>query len=197
MFVYISNQTRWSTFIFCLNVKSQINLIMEKMSSVCSEVIFKKIFDEHANTIRNFIYYKCGNMDLAEDITQDTFIKLWENCSKVVLGKAKSFIMKIAQNAFINETHRQKVILNHKNELSSELHTQSPEFLLEEKEFLQKLKRSIAELPEKQREVFLLNRIDKKKYWEIAEIVGISQKGVERRMHLALRELRKKVGSNI
>ena len=57
-----------------------------------------------------------------------------------------------------------------------------------------KLKSAIADLPEKQREVFLLSRIDKKKYSEISEIVGISVKAVEKRMSQALVVLRKKIG---
>jgi RNA polymerase sigma-70 factor (ECF subfamily) len=71
---------------------------------------------------------------------------------------------------------------------------ETPEFLLEEKEFLDKLQVAISDLKEGQREVFLLNRIDKKTYKEIAEMLEISVKAVEKRMHLALVQLREKVG---
>ena len=67
-------------------------------------------------------------------------------------------------------------------------------FLLEEKEFMQKLENAIASLSEKQREVFLLNRIDKKTYTEIAVFLDISKKAVEKRMHNALKVLRKEIG---
>src|SRR3970282_20687 len=56
---------------------------------------------------------------------------------------------------------------------------QSPEYLFEEEEFKQKLTKAIASLNEAQREVFLLNRIEGKKYREIAELLNISQKTVE------------------
>jgi len=62
---------------------------------------------------------------------------------------------------------------------------------------LVKLQRSISNLPEKEREVFLLSRKDKKTYREIAEIIGITQKGVERRMHLALLKLKESLGRSI
>ncbi|WP_313779588.1 RNA polymerase sigma factor [Flagellimonas onchidii] len=167
--------------------------------SVCDEEVYKVIFDKHSKVVRNFIYYKCGDMDQAEDIVQDAFIKLWKNCQKVTFKKARSFVLKVAQNAFYNETAHKKVVLkyNASQSFASKVDGQSPEYLLEEKEFMHKLQKSIAELPEKQREVFLLSRKDKKTYREIAEIIGLSQKAVERRMHLALLELRKKIGDII
>ncbi len=167
-------------------------------NSICEEKVFRKVFDNHSEVIRNFIYYKCGDMEQAEDITQDAFVKLWKNCAKVAFEKAKSFVMKVAQNAFYNAVEHKKVVLKYNKEapiFQSDKH--SPEFLMEEKEFMQKLQQSIADLPIKQREVFLLSRKDKKTYKEIAEIVGITQKAVERRMHLALMELRNKIGLNI
>ncbi|PKV53171.1 RNA polymerase sigma-70 factor (ECF subfamily) [Aquimarina sp. MAR_2010_214] len=166
-----------------------------KKKSVCEEKTFKMIFDNHSEVIRNFIYYKCGDMQQAEDITQDAFVKLWKNCSKVIFEKAKSFVMKVAQNAFYNEVNHKKVILKYNQQAAPILiDGQSPEFLIEEKEFMLKLQQSISELPVKQREVFLLSRKDKKTYKEIAEIIGLTQKAVERRMHLALKELHEKLG---
>ncbi|MEK6155086.1 sigma-70 family RNA polymerase sigma factor [Flavobacteriaceae bacterium 3-367] len=171
---------------------------MTQKKSVCDEKTFRLIFDDHSEVIRNFIYYKCGNMQQAEDITQDAFVKLWKNCKKVVFEKAKSFVMKVAQNAFFNEVAHQKVVLNYNQRTASlPSYANSPEFLMEEKEFMARLQQSIASLPVKEREVFLLSRKDKKTYREIAEIIGITQKAVERRMHLALLKLREKIGTAI
>ncbi|MCK8522094.1 sigma-70 family RNA polymerase sigma factor [Aquimarina sp. D1M17] len=170
----------------------------EEQKSVCDEKNFRMIFENHSKVILNFVYYKCGDMQQAEDITQEAFVKLWKNCSKVLFGKAKSFLMKVAQNAFLNEVRHQKVLLKYnKQSFSSIKFDYSPEFLMEEKEFMIKLERCIAELPQKQRVVFLLSRKDNKTYREIAEIIGLSQKAVERRMHLALLELREKLGRSI
>jgi RNA polymerase sigma-70 factor (ECF subfamily) len=169
-----------------------------EQKSVCDEKIFRGLFDVHSETIRNFLYYKCRNVQQAEDLTQDAFLKLWNNCKKVSFEKAKSFVMKVAQNAFFNEVAHDKVILKY-NESKKGLQSfvENPEFLMEEKEFMHKLERCISNLPEKEREVFLLSRKDKKTYREIAEIIGITQKAVERRMHLALVKLREKIGMSI
>ncbi|MAO07183.1 MAG: hypothetical protein CL596_00560 [Alteromonas sp.] len=64
---------------------------------------------------------------------------------------------------------------------------------MEEKQFKEKLQTAIADLTEAQRTAFLMNRIEGKKYVEIAEILGISVKAVEKRMSQALASLRSKI----
>ena len=61
---------------------------------------------------------------------------------------------------------------------------------MEYAEFKNELETAINDLPEGQKEVFLMNRIDKLTYKEIAERLGVSQKAVEKRMHKALLKLK-------
>lgn len=166
---------------------------MGDKKSVCKPEVFESVFNEHAETLRNFMYYKCGDANLAEDFVQESFVKLWKNCAKVVFEKAKSFLFTVANNLFLNDLSHKKVVLKYRSEQTKDYTNENPEFLLEEKEFMTKLQNAIAALPEKQREVFLLNRIDKKKYKEIADILGISVKAVEKRMSLALKTLRNEI----
>lgn len=71
---------------------------------------------------------------------------------------------------------------------------ETPEFLLLEKEFLVKIECAIASLTENQRQVFLLSRIEKKKYKEIAVLLNVSIKTVEKRMHVALKTMKEQIG---
>lgn len=166
-----------------------------KDSSVCEPQIFDKIFAAHANDLRNYLYYKFGNIEVAEDIVQESYLKLWINCAKVSIEKSKSYLFTIASNLFIDEKRHQKVVLKFQEKKTNSFHNESPEFILEEKEFMLKLQNTLANLPSKQREVFLLNRIDKKKYAEIAEMLEISVKAVEKRMQNALLIIRKEIGN--
>ena len=160
---------------------------------MCDEKTYEWFFKTHSQVFRNYIYYKCGDIQQAEDIVQDTFIKLWKNCAKVALEKAKSYMFTLANNAFLNQVAHKKVVLEYQKTVVNQQSNESPEFVLEEKEFMAKLNKAIADLPEKQRVVFLLSRIDKKKYREISELLGISVKAVEKRMSQALEALRKKI----
>ncbi len=164
---------------------------MEKSSkSVCDRPVFTELFESHAEAVRNFIYYKCGDKEQAEDVMQEAFIKMWHHCKKVIFEKAKGFLCTVANNLFLNQVARQKVRLEYTKLPHSNKNIESPDFVMEEKEFMNKLQDAIAELPDGQREVFLLNRIDKKTYTEIAEMLDISVKAVEKRMHNALKKMR-------
>ena len=163
--------------------------------SVCEEKTYKLLFDTYSKTLFNFIYYKCGDTNHAEDVVQEAFIKLWNNCSNVIFEKAKSFLFTVARNFFLNDVAHQKIVLQHKSTLGPDRTDETPEYLLEGKEFMTKLEKAIADLPEKQREVFLLSRIDKKKYSEISEMLDITVKAVEKRMSQALTILREQLGN--
>jgi RNA polymerase sigma-70 factor (family 1) len=164
------------------------------LKNVCHEKVFESIFNTHAKNLKRYILSKTRDPDVAEDIIQDTFVKIWEDCEKVLFDTVKSYLYTIANNLFLNIIKHHKVVQTHQKEFVKTSTNESPEFLMLEEEFLIKLEKTIADLPEKQREVFLLNRIEKKKYKEIADQLGISVKAVEKRMHGALLVLREKIG---
>ncbi|MEM9338394.1 MAG: sigma-70 family RNA polymerase sigma factor, partial [Bacteroidota bacterium] len=123
--------------------------------------------------------------------------KLWNNCKEVSLEKAKSYLFTVATNLQISLKRHEQVKLKYKERVmmtSSVEKSESPEEVLLGKEYMDKLMGAISSLPEKQRETFLLNRVEKKTYREIAEISGVSVKAIEKLMHKALSKLRKEIG---
>ncbi len=163
------------------------------MRSVCEEQNFQEIYKLHGKSLRNYLYYKCGDLEKSEDLSQEALIKLWENCKEVLFEKAKSYIYTIAHRLMLDHFRHQKVVLNFVKKSSAPITNQDPDFTLREKEFEIILEKAISELPDTQREAFLMNRIDKMSYAEIAETLGISVKAVEKRMHLALTTLKDKI----
>lgn len=162
-------------------------------TKLCSEFVFKTIFEENFKLLRNFLAFKFrGDINTAEDLAQNAFVKLWENCKILKPEQAKSFLFTTAIRLSLNTIKHEKVVLNYELKFDKKKsHTETPEFLIEESELKLRLEKAISELPENQRIVFLMNRFEKQTYNEIANILDISVKTVEKRMHDALFSLRK------
>jgi RNA polymerase sigma-70 factor (family 1) len=158
---------------------------------------FEQIFDSWYDPIRNFIYYKTGDAKVAEDIAQDTFLKIWEKRNDIKMETIKQLLFTIANNLFLNRLDHQKVLLRFISTCQDDKTSASPDFELEMKEFDQRLQKTLSDLDEKKRAVFLMNRIDGYTYVQIAEILGITVKAVEKRMSKALFFLRNRIDMNI
>lgn len=158
---------------------------------LCEETYFNSFYLEHVQSASNFAYYKCGDSDAALDFVQDAFSKIWENCASIDFTKAKSYLFTTINNLFLNTVKHAKVVMAYaKSTPFMDRTNESPEYILQEEEFKKKLQEAIALLTDAQREVFLLNRIEGKKYREIAGLLDVSQKAVEKRMSGALKVLR-------
>jgi RNA polymerase sigma-70 factor (family 1) len=154
---------------------------------------FKQVFDKHYDAVKNFLYYKLGDIDLAEDLVQEVFLKAWEKRDTIKMETVQNLLYTIANHLAIN--HFKSARTRFEFKLKDQPHTtrESPEYLIEKDEFASKLEEAIGGLPEKQRVVFLMNRIDELTYNEIAERLEISVKAVEKRMHEALEYLLKRI----
>lgn len=160
----------------------------------CDKIVFEKLHQKFAQDLHDFIYYKYGEEHDPKDKVQVAFMKLWENCKNIATDKAKSFLFSVANNTTLNVIKHKKVVLSY--ELKSEKkdqNKQDPQFLLEEKEYMDKYQRALSKLTEEKRTAFLLNRVEGKKHKEIAEMLGISRKAVEKRIYTALDQLRKDI----
>ena len=159
--------------------------------SVCEEQVYNTLYRQNAKNLRNHLYYKFGDLTQAEDVVQEAFIKLWNKCHSVVLEKATSFLYTVAKNLFIDKLRSKKVHLEfEKKQNHSSVDHQDPYFYLRTEEFKLKIESTISALPDKQREAFLLNRIEKLTYKEIAQKLEISQTAVEKRIANALLKLK-------
>jgi len=161
-----------------------------KLDSMCNDSSYEEAYRTYAPAIFRFIYYKCNDKEQASDVMQDVFLVLWKNCKKVKPEKVKSYLFTVANNQFINAKKRESVRSRYAEKQNQKHEFITPEFLMEESEFQNRLEQAIGNLSEKQRQVFLMSRIEKMKYSEIAEVLEISVKAVEKRMHLALLSLK-------
>lgn len=159
----------------------------------CHPATFRELFFRFAAPLRHFVFFRSGDWVGAEDAVQESFLRLWKNCQAVPPDKAKSYLYTVANHLFLDDTRRQQVAFRF---VQFTQYTGSPSVPaadgeLEANELQERLEAALLQLPEGQRVVFLMNRVEKLTYVEIAERLGLSVKAVEKRMHGALVELRK------
>lgn len=158
------------------------------------KVEFKQLFDCHFDTIRSFIYYRCGNADTASDMAQDVFMKIWEKRKDLKEDNLKSLLYKIANDLVVSNYRKDLTRMNFQQDMMHQTNESlSPEEELAYKELTSTYADLLHKMPETQRVVFLMNRNDELKYNEIANLLDISVKAVEKRMSAALQFLRTKL----
>jgi len=162
-----------------------------------TQVEFDQVFMDWYIPVRNSVYYKTGDMQEAEDITQDTFLKVWESREKVNIQTIGPLLYKISRNIFLNRIGHKRVALKFASEYDDDLNSESPDFLLEMNDFDRRLQASLSGLDERYRSVFLMNRIDDMTYSQIATNLGLSVKAIEKRMSKALAFLKESLNVKI
>jgi len=151
---------------------------------------FKNLFEMHFTQVRNYVFYRSGNTEVATDIAQETFLKIWEKKNSVRSDKIKGLLFKIANDLFITHYRKEKRSFNFFNQYVFNEETYSPEEEMDFEQLKENYSKALEGMKENQRTVFLMSRVEDLKYSEIAEMVGISVKAVEKRMKKALEYLR-------
>ncbi len=155
-----------------------------------TQLEFKKLFENHFAQVRNYVFYRSGDAEVATDIAQETFLKIWEKHNSIQPDKIKGLLFKIAGDLFVSHYRRQKRSFKFFTDYVFDQETQSPEDEMAFNELKENYKNALFNMKENERTVFLLSRAENLKYAEIAEMTGISVKAVEKRMKNALGHLR-------
>lgn len=161
----------------------------------------KKAFEEIYNEFFGVHYHLClqyiNNEKAAEEIVQDTFLKLWEirNTLNDQIN-IRSFLYTITKNNCLNYLRNQKISMKHIENMKymeMQFNYEALEKLgnyIQFEELRSKIEEAIAQLPAELVETFQLSRFEELSYKEIAEKQNISIKTVEARISKALRILR-------
>lgn len=157
------------------------------------ETEFKNLFDMHFDAIRRYIYYRCSDNELASDIAQDLFTKIWEKNKQINPLKDKALLYKMASDMLVSRMRRKKIEINYTNSVIIEKSSDLPDRDINIAQLKTSYISALSEMTENTRITYLMSREEDMKYHEIADLLGIGVKAVEKRMSAALEILRKKL----
>ena len=170
---------------------SELNSLLEKLKQGDRES-FNKIFRRFYAPMIRFCFRFVADSDIAAEVVQDFFVKLWTNRDKLSINTSfESYMMRSIQNAAITYINKER---SH-SEINLRVFTEEgeandPSQELQSKNLEAAYRKILAEMPEKRRLIFQASRFDGLKYAEIAKKYDISQKTVEAHMNAAIKQLK-------
>lgn len=165
---------------------------------------FEILLNRHERPIFNFVLRSCRRADVAEELTQEIFMRVVRSASDYKQkAKFTTWLYTIARNICIDRARRSKrtreMSLDEKIgdddgntflDLVVDESAGTGHMSYERRRFLERLQAALAQLPEDQREVFILKEVSGLKFREIAEVVDAPVPTVKSRMRYALQALR-------
>jgi RNA polymerase sigma-70 factor, ECF subfamily len=179
-----------------LQLENKGNHIIQPLNQASFEMLFRS----HFSGLCFFAQKYVKDFETAKEIVQDAFLSLWEKRSSIDMDRpVKSYLTMVIHNKCTNYLRDNRkfdsYILNLENLL------EVPEYegadSMVENELKAKIEAALVELPEKCREIFILNRYENLKYQEIADKLQISVKTVETQMSKALQHMRVRLAEYI
>ncbi|WP_373925184.1 RNA polymerase sigma factor [Duganella sp. sic0402] len=136
---------------------------------------------------------RTGNRDLAEDATHDVFVRLAASGRALAPAEEAPYLATSARNAATDQWRRSDdadvvsmdAVAQELNGLPDQPQSE-PQHIAEQRQRIARLNDAVAELPERQRQAFLLNRIDGLTHDEVAEAMGISARMVSKHLSRAM-----------
>jgi len=151
---------------------------------------YKVLYDKYARKVYAFAFSYFKSKELAEEIVQDVFSKIWKNRADLREKLSfNSYIFTIAKNLIIDIIRKNSVEALFKKELANNstisLNSTEDQVVLADYEVI--ANNAVEQLPPKRKAIFKLSRHQNMSYLEIARYLGISQKTVEAQMNKALK----------
>lgn len=154
---------------------------------------FTYIFTSYYHDLVLFASKFTHDLDNAEEIVQDTFVKIWENHKSINIEiSLKSYLLKSVHNKCIDWHRHRKIMKVHKDSAfqnSCPFECGIDSYILSS-ELQDKIEKVLRTIPCQLSEAFRMNRYNGFKYYEIADILGVSIRTIEVRIGKTLQILR-------
>ena len=144
---------------------------------------FHELYEKYARDVHRFALYLSGDPALAEDITSETFIRVWSSPEPVRMATVKAYLLTIARNLWLMEQRRGR-----RSEVLAETIPDTGQNVsrrAEAKDELGRVLRALQDFPEVDRAALLMRAHEGLSYEEIALALGLPVATVKVKVHRA------------
>ncbi|MCF0074080.1 RNA polymerase sigma-70 factor [Dyadobacter sp. CY261] len=154
---------------------------------------FRVLYERYQEEMYRLALRKTYEKEVAEEIVQDIFVDLWENRERMAIGQVRHYLLRSIRNRVLDYIRAQIVRQNYAKQYAT--NGEEAAHLTDDWMALcdlnDAIQTGIAEMPDKTREIFKLNRLDQLSADEIAGTLRIPKRTVEYHITVALRIMRK------
>ncbi|NWJ25347.1 sigma-70 family RNA polymerase sigma factor [Rhizobium sp. Td3] len=163
----------------------------------------KSIFESFAASYEELLRHlsrRLGRDADAADVLQDTYLRLQNIPTETDIKNPRSYLFRMADNSAMDHIRGKRSIeryFSSEETPDSADEKPSPERIVDYRQRLDRLQQAVSELPQRQRQVFLMHKIDGLSHAEISRELGITRSAVEKLVMKALAHLRDRLGDLI
>jgi RNA polymerase sigma-70 factor, ECF subfamily len=158
---------------------------------------FRLLFVRFSRPVFQFIYQLVSQRDLADELTQETFVRAYRNLNQLRNdSRFSTWLFGIGHNVvreFLRSRQRQTESLSEEINQSEDVRSISPVEGVLEKELNLAIEKALQELDEERRAIFVLKVFQQRSYQEIVEITGFSVAKIKTELHRARLKLRQRL----
>ena len=148
---------------------------------------FNELYDLYANEVYKFAYWLSGDSFEAEDITSETFVRVWVRFTSIRTETLKAYLFTIARNIYLKKLRKQKKQVPLHDAFRDQ--NPEPETLLDSRFELQRVRDALLNLSELDRAAFILRVQHEMPYAEISRVLGISLTAARVKVHRVRKKL--------
>ncbi|SIP97868.1 RNA polymerase sigma-70 factor, ECF subfamily [Mucilaginibacter lappiensis] len=156
--------------------KENLNLMLQQLQQG-SEQAFTVLYDKFSKPLYRTILRLVKDEDIAQELLQDLFMKIWEKKEKINLeGSFKSFLYKVAENivySYFRKVAKDARLIDKLISDYVDFDTNAEELIIA-KETNAMLQRAIECLPTQRQQVYILCKLQGKTHEEVSNLLGIS-----------------------
>jgi RNA polymerase sigma-70 factor (ECF subfamily) len=141
------------------------------------------LYQKYAAEVFRFALYLSGDKSEAEDITSETFVRVWTSSTALEMKTVKGYLFAIARNLFLQGLRKSSRNVSLSHELPDL--KPSPQLQTEQKVELRVILLKLQKLPEIDRAALLLRALEELPYEEIARMLNISLASAKVKVHRA------------